>query len=204
MESLVIIGYSGHAYVVIDAIQPKIIKVLGYCDFQEKKENPFHLKYLGKESKLILENQNWFVGIGDNYIRKKLINKFYLSENLHSVFHQTSTISLSSKIGKGTFLAAQSIVNPLCEIGIGCIINTRAIVEHECQVSDFVHIAPGAVLAGNVTIGEASFIGANAVVKQGITIGKDVVIGAGSVIIKDVPDGVTIVGNPGRIIKTKK
>ena len=202
-NQIIIIGYSGHAYVVIDGIQSINKKVIGYCDFQEKKENPFQLKYLGNESESILKGQNWIVGIGDNQIRKKIISQFNSIGNLVSVFHKTSTISLSTIIGKGTFFSAQSVVNPLSEIGIGCIINTGAIVEHECQVSDFVHIAPGAVLAGNVSVGESSFVGANSVVKQGVSIGKNVTIGAGSVIINDIPDNVTVVGNPGKIIKQK-
>lgn len=203
-KQIIVIGYSGHAYVVIDGIQSINKKVIGYCDFQEKRENPFQLKYLGNESNSILENQRWIVGIGDNQIRKKIITQFNTIGYLTSISHKTSTVSTSSTIEQGTFLAALSVVNPLSKIGVGCIINTGAIVEHECQISNFVHIAPGAVLAGNVAVGEASFIGANSVIKQGVSIGKNVTIGAGSVIIKDVPDNVTVVGNPGKIIKTKQ
>ena len=45
-----IIGYSGHAYVIIDIFLNAGRLVTAYCDAEEKLKNPYHLKYLGKES----------------------------------------------------------------------------------------------------------------------------------------------------------
>ncbi|MDA9774017.1 acetyltransferase [Saprospiraceae bacterium] len=196
----IILAYSGHAYVIVEALKLKGVHNLFYCEDRIKDKNPFNLEYLGPENPGLLNSNNWIVGIGDNNIRAKIIEKNSLT-NLITVVHPSAIISNSAIIEKGVFIAAGAIVNALARIGVGCIINSSSIVEHECVIGDFVHIAPGAVLAGNVIVGKRSFIGANTTIKDGVKIGNDVTVGAGSVVIKDVADGATVVGNPARIIK---
>lgn len=199
----VIIGYSGHAYVVCDTFLSTNKEVYGYCDNQEKQDNPFGLTYLGRESEIDLTEYIFLLGIGDNTIRRKVYQSVSQFGQFGNAIHNTAVISRNSSIENGVTINAGAIVNALAHIGNAAIVNSGAVVEHECVVSDYAHIAPGAVLAGNVKVGEASFIGANAVVKQGVTIGANVTIGAGSVIIRDIPDNCVVVGNPGKLIKEK-
>jgi len=201
---MILIGYSGHALVAIEAIYSCSGSITGYCEIVKKKENPFDLKYLGFDSVDVLTNNQWIVAIGDNKIRSRIIEKYKSVGALQIFSHSSSIIGSFVEIGIGTLLCAGSIVNSLAVVGKGCIINTAAVVEHGCQVGDFVHVAPGAVLAGNVKVGKHSFIGANAVVRQGVEIGNDVIVGAGAVVLSDVPDGKTVVGNPAKIIKRKQ
>lgn len=207
MKSTVIIGYSGHAYVVLDIFKSQARSVIAYCDNKALEANPFSLAYWGSENEASVLEQlkavDWFVAIGNNIIRKKVsqqLNKQGLHEATKAI-HAQSVIGAQVKIGAGTMIAANVSINALAEIGDGVICNTGSIIEHECKIGNFAHIAPGAVLAGNVRIGAGTFLGANSVVKQGVTIGKNVTIGAGTVVIKDVPDHLTLVGNPQRIIK---
>ncbi|MEL6867612.1 MAG: acetyltransferase [Bacteroidota bacterium] len=207
LKDIIIIGYSGHAYVALDIILAMGERVVAYCDQEEKSQNPYQLQYLGKEEEELAFRQlrqcDYFIGIGNNQIRCKV--QLGLTQQLSrppiNVIHPTVTQSPHLRLGKGVMFAPHVIINSMTKIGDGVICNSGAIIEHECQIDNFVHIAPGAVLAGNVSVGEESFIGANTVVKEGICIGKKVTIGAGSVIIRDIPDGVTVVGNPNRIIK---
>lgn len=210
MNKIALLGYSGHAYVVAEAILKTGKGILGYFDIVEAKANPFNLKYLGDEKDdaalSIVKNKgaSFFVGVGDNCIRRKLTG--YLTDKELSnatIIHPSSIVSDFATLGEGTFVAAGSMVNTLAEVGKGAIINTGAIVEHECQVGDYAHIAPGAVLAGNVSVGEGSFIGANAVVKQGVKIGYNAIVGAGAVVLKNVPDNVIWVGNPAIGLKNE-
>ena len=201
---MILIGYSGHALVAIEAIYSCSGSITGYCEIVKKKENPFDLKYLGFDSVDVLTNNQWIVAIGDNKIRSRIIEKYKSVGALQTISHSSSIIASFVEIGIGTLLCAGSIVNSLAVVGKGCIIKTAAVVEHGCQVGDFVHVAPGAVLAGNVKVGKHSFIGANAVVRQGVEIGNDVIVGAGAVVLSDVPDGKTVVGNPAKIIKRKQ
>lgn len=201
----ILLGYSGHAYVVLDAANEAGIAINHYADKKEASDNPFNLEYLGYEGNSDFmgwdEQYNFILGIGDNRIRAKLAALIkQKNKNLLKVIHPASKISQNVKIGDGTFLAPHVAVNVLSEIGEFVILNTGSIIEHECSIADGVHIAPGAVLAGNVNIGKRSFIGANAVIKEGVTVGDDVIVGAGATIIKNIPSGNKVVGNPGRTI----
>lgn len=202
MKQIALIGYSGHSYVIADAIIENNYTLVGYFELEETPSNPFKLEYLGKDEEISDQNICYFPAIGSNRIREqifKLINKKKV-ETIN-VIHPTASISSFSKIGIGNFIAASVRINPLSIITNGCIINTGAIIEHECYIGEFSHVAPGAVLTGNVKIGKSSFIGANSVIKQGVTIGENVIIGAGTVVLKDIPDNQTWVGNPAKRIK---
>jgi len=205
MSEHVIIGYSGHAYVVLDAAKKSGLNVVAYTEKKMQSINPFHLEYLGNEGEENFGGWNYgydfILGIGDNKIRENITDLLITKkEKLQSIVHPSAVIASSVKIGNGTFIAAGAMINPLAEIGKSVIINTGAIVEHECQIGSYAHIAPGAVLAGNVKVGQRSFVGANAVIKEGVEIGNDVVIGAGAVLIRDVKDNDKQVGNPARKI----
>ena len=204
-KNIVIIGYSGHGFVLIDVALENQLKIVGYADKNEKLSNPFQLKYLGSEMKSDFfskhESADYLIGIGDNYIRDNIYNRIIEEHGeILTLISQSAIISNSAIIGKGTFINKSVSINAFAKIGENVILNTACIIEHDCEVADSVHIAPGAVLAGNVTIGERSFIGANSVIKQGVTIGKDVVVGAGTVVLKNIYDGKKIVGNPSRYI----
>ena len=47
-KPVAIVGYSGHAYVIIDILLSAGRMVIAYCDQEEKTNNPFHLMYLGR------------------------------------------------------------------------------------------------------------------------------------------------------------
>ena len=205
-DKIVIIGYSGHAYVVIECALDAGLDIEYYCDKKIAKTNPFDLKYLGFEEDIDFpgwkENFQFILGIGDNNIRDK-ISRTVLNHNksLLNVIHPSSSISKHFKMGIGNFISRNVSINPLVSIGNFCILNTSCVIEHECQIGDCVHVAPGAIIAGNVEIGDYAFIGANSVVKQGTKIGANAIIGAGSVVLKDVLENETIVGNPGRVLR---
>jgi sugar O-acyltransferase (sialic acid O-acetyltransferase NeuD family) len=204
-KKVILIGYSGHAYVIADIAIENQYEIIGYTEKSRVQNNPFNLNYAGYEHETDFfdnkEDVKFIIGIGDNSIREKIYNLInFKNMEVDTLLSNTASISISAIIGKGTFVNRNVSINALAKIGKNVILNTACIIEHECEISDSVHIAPGSVLAGNVFVGERSFIGANSVVKQGVKIGKDVIIGAGSVVISDVPDGKKIVGNPSRYI----
>lgn len=205
MSKCVILGYSGHSFVVIDAIHKAGLNVDAYSDKVNRTLNPYNLEYLGYEGDENFDEwskgHEFILGIGDNLIRENVANHIIKrGERLVKVIHPSSIISSNVDIGEGAFIAAGVIINPLVSIGKNVIINTGALVEHEGLIDDNVHIAPGAVVAGNVKIGHRSFIGANAVIKEGVEIGNDVIVGAGAVVIDNIRSQTKVVGNPARIL----
>jgi sugar O-acyltransferase (sialic acid O-acetyltransferase NeuD family) len=201
---MILIGYSGHAFVVYGIMRSAGSPVTGYCDVAEKEYNPFNLPYFGSENSEkgldALKQNGFFIAIGDNGLRNKVYTNLQQKQLTPSnAIHPSAVIDASVIIAEqGVMIAAHATINPLATIGTGAICNTGCIIEHECIVGEFAHIGPGAVLCGNVKIGAGSFVGANAVIRQGITIGNNAMIGAGSVVVKDVPDNCTVVGVPAK------
>lgn len=206
IRKLMLLGYSGHAYTVIEAALSNKIEIFGYFESEEKLQNPFKINYLNSEIKYNFSgldaNSFIFPSVGENKIRKKM-HQFIRSQQLNEMvlIHRSSIVGFQVSIGNSTLIASNVSVNSLSSIGVGCILNTNCVIEHECTLEDFVHIGPGAVLAGNVKVGELTFVGANATVKQGVKIGKNCVIGAGSVVLEDTPDNTIYVGNPAKFLK---
>ncbi len=202
---MILIGYSGHAFVVYGICTAAGKKITGYCENEQKIYNPFSLQYLGKENSddalQALAASAFFIAVGDNTIREKIYQTLAAKELYPAnVIHPSAVVDPFAGIAAhGVMVAANAVINPLANIGTGVICNTGAIIEHECVVGTFAHIGPGAVLCGNVKLGNNSFVGANAVVKQGISIGNNVMIGAGAVVLKDVPDNVRVMGVPAQI-----
>lgn len=204
-SGIVLLGYSGHAYVVIEAAQQCGVNIVGYAERCEVSSNPYDLAFLGDDGSTTFDwdiSEHYFVAVGDNFIRARLANKAIdLGKKLINILHPSSIVSTSAKLGFGIYLGPKAVVNALSSIADNVIINTAAIVEHECRIGKHVHIAPGAVLAGNVCVGDYSFVGANSVVKQGITIGNNVIIGAGAVVITDIEDNMVVAGSPAKPLR---
>lgn len=204
-RKVILIGYSGHAFVVAETALENGIKIIGYSDKERSDFDPYNLSYLGFEKNDDFvgwhREVSFILGIGDNRLRQNIaILIESKGKTVETIIHETAHISKNVVLGSGSFINKNVVVNSLAVIGKNVILNTCCVIEHECVLADAVHIAPGAVLAGNVKVGERSFVGANAVIKQGVVLGKDVVIGAGTVVITNIPDGKRVVGNPGRII----
>lgn len=206
-KPVAIVGYSGHAYVIIDIFLNAGRIVTAYCDNEAKENNPYHLEYLGKESEVLnrLRKFDYFLCVGHNGIREKIYNQVKnILGNPVNAIHPRSIVSASVKLGHGVMVAANASINPIVEIGNGVIVNTSSSIDHECVIGDFSHIAPGAVLCGNVKVGKGSFIGAGAVIKQGVIIGDNVMVGAGTVVLNDILSNTTVVGNPQRALTKKQ
>ena len=202
----ILLGYSGHAFVVAESALLNRITLFGYADQEASVFNPYQLPYLGDETKSGFEYwhscKHFIIGVGSNSIRAKIADRVKAQGGTClTIIHPDASVAKLVEIGDGTFIARNVSVNPLVNIGENVILNTSCSIDHECSIADNVHIAPGAVLAGNVIVGKGAFIGANAVIREGVNIGKEAVIGAGSVVVKDVPPKVTVAGNPSKRIK---
>lgn len=205
-KSVVLFGYSGHAYVIIESLLEAGFKITGYFESKENINNPYNLNYLGSELnndiKDIVKKQFVFPCVGDNYIRSKIIGYFKkMNFNQFCLIDPTANLSKNIKIGNSTYVGKGAIVNAQSFIGEGVILNTGSITEHECYIGDFSHLGPASVLCGNVRIGEYCFLGANSIVKQNINVVSETIIGAGSVIIKPINIKGVYVGSPARLIK---
>lgn len=197
-----VFGASGHAKVVIDAIERAgLARVLFVCDDAREKRGASLMGYpiVGRDDLLARrgETRVGVVGIGDNAARAKVAH--WLVENgcgLVSVVHPFASVGREVAIAEGTVVMAGCVINSGTKLGRNVILNTGASVDHDCSVDDGVHIAPGARLCGGVSVGRGTLIGAGSIVIPGVRIGAGALIGAGSTVLKDVPDGARAAGNP--------
>lgn len=152
-------------------------------------------------------HMNVYLGSGKPQVKMRMFKeiKDYLNDsiNIGDPLALENSSLLSLKIGKGTILAPNSVVAPMCKIGDNVLINYGASIGHHCNIKDFVCIGPNASIGGVCTIGEGAYIGSGACIREKITIGKGAIIGMGAVVTSDVPDNITVVGVPAKKTKLK-
>lgn len=205
-KQLVILGASGHGQVAADCAEAMGIfdSIVFLDDIYPNKTLAACWPILGKTdcaTKFDDPKTSFFVGIGDNSIRQKVMQGL-LKDNLQitSLIHPSAVISAHASIEKGVLVCANSTINHLAVVGMGSIINTAASIDHDCLIGNYVHVSVGARLAGAIKVSDKSFLGINSCVIQGLSIGKNCILGAGATLITDLPSNTTAVGTPAKVI----
>lgn len=196
---MLLYGASGHGKVVCSVLELLSEPILGIFDDNSKFHSLNNYEILGRYSNEIFSNESLIISIGDNKIRKHLVNNIKHSFGL--CISPSAYFDNYLEIGNGTVVLHGAVIQRDTIIGSHVIINTSASIDHDCIIGDFVHISPSATLCGGVRVDEGTLIGAGATVIQNIKIGKWCIIGAGSVIVNDIPDFSLVTGVPGRVIK---
>ena len=202
MDEIILIGAGGHARSCIEVIElTGFYKIAGLVEKDDANVNE-NLGYpiIGTDDDLQdLRNKYEFALITVGQIKSAItrIRLFRILSNLDYklpvIMSPRSHVSKHSKIGPGTIIMHDVIVNANARIGKNCIINNKVLIEHDSAVGDHCHIATGAIVNGEVTISNESFIGSGVITKQSVSIGNRCVIGAGAVIKTDV--------EPNQVIK---
>lgn len=207
MKNIALIGEGGHHSVVRDIIMAhQTYKIFAIFDDKYQTLSKTNDIIYGPIHSIIdLKKKHNFkiiVCIGDNKIRKKIIDQLNISlDDFETFIHPSAQISENTKIGNGTVIMPNVVINANSIIGNHVILNTSCVIEHDNEIHDYVHISPSATLTGNVKIAEGTHIGANAVLIPGVAVGRWTIIGAGSTVIHSISDKCTAVGSPARIIK---
>lgn len=204
-ENLIIIGAGGHAKVCLDiAVKMNQWKQISILDDYSIESNLLGYPIIGivDDAEEYKKNSDFFVAIGDNSTRSKLMKKLEVEElSIATLVHPNSYIGLAVEVGTGSAIMANVVINSNTVIGEGCIINTAAVIEHDNTIHNYVHISPNASLAGDVTIHDNTWIGISATVLNQISISKSVIIGAGTVVTKNIHKSGTYVGVPARSLE---
>ena len=201
MKNIILMGGGGHCHSCIDVIESGgIYQIKGIVlPVLENSKPILGYPVIGTDHdlpELLKQTPNILICIGqvkDFQIRK---NHFEFLKKNEAIFptivSANAYCSPHSKIGEGTVLMHNTVVNTNVQIGLNCIVNSKSLIEHDVLIEDHCHISTGAIINGGVQVGMGSFIGSGSVIKQEVKIGKHVVIGAGQIVLHNVPDGVTI------------
>jgi len=203
-----LIGQGGHSKVIEDIIiANKKYKIIGYFDDKFTTDHFKHGVYNGpidtiKQFISEHEEMKLIIAIGNNLIRKSILERLMLSKDKFvTAIHPSAIISPSAKIGKGTVVMPYAVINANAEVGDHTIINTCSVIEHDNLIESFVHISPNVTLTGGVQVKEGAHIGASATVIPNKKVGEWSIIGAGATVIHDIPENCTAIGTPARINK---
>ena len=207
---IAIIGQGGHSKVVRDVIKSMEDAEIVCCLDDKFNAEFFHEQIMYgpvNSAKTISEDYpevKFFVAIGNNKVRKKIVEQLGFPEELYAtLIHPTAQVSTQSTIGHGSVVMPCAVVNSDAHVGVHAIINTCAVVEHDSKIENFVHISPNATLTGNVTVREGAQVGASATVIPSMEIGEWAMVGAGATVIHHIPANSTAVGVPA-IVKIKE
>lgn len=207
-DKIIIFGSSGHAKSIAVILELLNYEIVGFVDsYLPKGVNVLSYKTIGNESVLkncleVFGTKKVVVGIGDNFNRRKVVDKIKLiNSNIDFpyIISPKANVANYISIGQGTVVHSNSFINVENTIGDFCVINSSSIIEHNTLISDYCNISPSASIGGNVTIQNSVFIGASATIIQNKCIGENSVIGAGAVVNRDIPKNVLAVGVPAVI-----
>ena len=157
-KKLLLIGIGGHSRSCIDVIEStQEFEIVGYVDKNLKSASKeTHIRFLGYDSDLpniFKEIKYAHIAVGQMKnldLRKNLFNKLVkIGFKLPKIISKKSIVSKNNiKIGDGTIIMHNALINSNVNIKENCIINT------------------GSILNGGVEVGKQSFIGSGSVIKQ--------------------------------------
>jgi sugar O-acyltransferase (sialic acid O-acetyltransferase NeuD family) len=196
-KDILLIGGGGHCKACIDVIeQSGLYWIAGIV---ETEATQLHKKVLGYEvigideelPQLVKKYHNCLVTVGQIKTAEVRIRLYEtlksLGAKLPAVVSPLSYVSPHAKIGEGTIIMHNALINAGAAVGRNCIINTKALVEHDAFVADHCHIATAAVVNGGVKVATASFLGSGAVSREFVEIGENSVVGCGAKVTKNIP-----------------
>jgi len=144
--------------------------------------NTFKNKFDIEQYKVILA-----IGYGElNCIRERIFNRVKkIGFEIETYIHKDAKVYTSNKIGEGSIIMPNTIIEPFVEIGRNTVIWSNCSVAHHSKVQDNCWIATGTVLAGKVVVKNNCFIGVGVTIAYDVTIENSNVLGAGTMISKN-------------------
>ena len=201
-KRLILIGGGGHCRSCIDVIEQQgEFTIAGIVD-QREKRGALILGYPimacdEDMPDLLRQYDHFFITIGQIKTcerRMQLFKQITAAGKTLPVFiSPLAYVSPHARIGQGTIVMHQALVNAGAQVGMNCIINTKALVEHDARIDDHCHVATGAIINGGAVVQRESFIGSGAVIREGVTIGAASIVGCQTTVKGDT--------GPRRVLK---
>ncbi len=184
-EKIILIGGGGHCHSCIDVIETENrFEIAGIVDsYKEQGSKVLDYEVIGGDKdlpSLITKYKNALICVGQiksAEIRIKIFEQLKnLGAQLPVIVSPRAYVSSYAKIGEGTIVMHDVLVNANARIGVNCILNTKSLYEHDVIVGDHCHVSTAAVINGGSVVGNRCFVGSNTVLKQGISVADDSVV----------------------------
>ncbi|WP_179004940.1 NeuD/PglB/VioB family sugar acetyltransferase [Winogradskyella forsetii] len=213
-KNIVIFCAGPQTRVIIDILmdQPEY-EIIGLIDSVIAIGDAFYgYKVIGRQNdiKRLSEKYNFeagIVGLGDNYLREKVVLEILdQKKDFHFInaISKFSYISATSKIGVGNVIMPGVVVNSEASMSNHCVINTNSSLEHNCIMEDFSSLSAGVTTGGYFNLGKYSAIALGVTILDRTSIGENVVVGSGSLVVKDLESHGLYYGVPAKRIRDRK
>lgn len=123
------------------------------------------------------------------------------NSKFYTFVHPSAYVSPSARIGIGTSVFANVIIQSNVIVGKYNILDFGCMVGHDTIIGNSNNIAAHAVLGSNIKIGNSIFAGLNSTIKENLIVDDFSIIGMGSNVLHDVEHDTVVAGNPAKIIK---
>lgn len=206
-RSIYLYGCGGHAKVILDILYQQGRQVAALIDDNPPSDRThIHGVPIYSASQILptLNHQlsRLIIAIGDNQIRQRIAHQLsHQGYSFTTAIHPSATIALGVKIGLGSVIMANSVVNIDTKIGDHVILNTGSTIDHDCQIGNFAHVAPGCSLCGTIKLGDGVLLGAGSTVSPNLEIGTQTICGAGSVVVRSLPSYSLAYGCPAKVVQ---
>ncbi len=167
MKPLLLIGDGRHCRSCIDVIEEEgKYQIAGIVNQPGGNSDPvLGYEILGDDGdlpELLKKYKNALITVGQikrAHLRVKLFQKVQsLGFALATVISPRAYVSKNARLGTGTIVMHDALVNTGAKIGKNCILNTKSLVEHDAIVEDHCHISTSSVVNGGTVIREQTFL----------------------------------------------
>ena len=198
MKKVYIIGTGGFAAELTEYIndnnkkESNKIEIQGYFDINNKnyKIYNFEAPFLGEEEKYTFpKNATIYLAVGDNLIRKRIIDYFKNNSiNFGTFIHHSCIVSSSATIHSGNILCPNIIIGPNVILEKNNLINYKTAIPHDCQIGESNVFSPNVNITGYTIIGNNNFFGISSSSIPNIKIGNNNKIQAGLTVDRNITD----------------
>ena len=194
-DAILLIGGGGHCRACVDVLEQEgRFQIAGIVEREGGLTRAvFGYPVLGTDEDLIeLREKYEFVlvtvgQIKNSVPRKRLYEQLIaLGFQLPVIASPRSYVSPHAKLGSGTIVMHDALVNAGAKIGVNCILNSKSLIEHDALIGVHCHISTGSIINGGVQVGDQSFVGSGSVVREGIRIGSRCIVGAATTVMRDL------------------
>lgn len=114
------------------------------------------------------------------------------------LIHNTARVYNNTKLGKGNFIGAFTVIGNDAVIGDYNMIQSYTVIGHDVKMGNWNRIDTHVTCVGGIVIEDDVNIHTSAVINHNVTVGTGAHVGALSFVIRKVKPGTTVCGNPAK------
>ena len=157
----------------------------------------------GLEALQMADKYRFLIAISSPERRQKVASEIAaLGCELLTYVHSSAYVAQDARVGEGTFVAPNCVINSGAIVGKCCALNVFCSIGHGTVVGDYSVLSPYCALNGNSQIGKSCMLGTRATISPGVSLGDRCKVDTHSVVKANVADSM-IVSNRCRYLVVK-